>query len=164
MRLACCVASGLRCTFSCFRLLSGFWVAGAGKSTFLDVLLGANNQFTGDVEFNGILISSKVATAIAYVRQEDVHLPALTVRETIEHAARFQAVQGDTEADIQKRVDDMLDSLLLRECEHTKVGNHMLAGISGGQMRRLSIAVCIIRRPPVIALDEPTSGYVYAPH
>lgn len=136
---------------------------GAGKSTLLDALLGANTKFTGDVLFNesSISVSSQTAAVTAYVRQEDVHLPALTVREAIEHAARFQAVQGDTEADIQKRVDDMLDSLLLRECEHTKVGNHMLAGISGGQMRRLSIAVSIIRRPPVLALDEPTSGYAH---
>ena len=55
-------------------------------------------------------------------------------------------------------VESIIDKMGLQSCKDTKVGNDFTQGLSGGQKRRLSIAIALIKKPAVIMLDEPTSG------
>jgi ABC-type multidrug transport system ATPase subunit len=90
-------------------------------------------------------------TRMRYVQQEDSLCGILTVRETLVVATRLAGAPT-------ARVDELLDELGLTVCEHTKVGTIFFKGISGGQKRRLSIAVELVTNPSLLLLDEPTSG------
>merc|ERR1719482_21245 len=58
----------------------------------------------------------------------------------------------------QKRVDDVIEKLRLSKCRKTKIGNVLKRGISGGQAKRVNIALALITQPLILCLDEPTSG------
>ena len=89
--------------------------------------------------------------------QRDELWPTLTPREQLSHAAElFRRAGADVEED---RVADVLDRLGLASCAETIVGHHMVpGGLSGGQRRRLSIGIALLKRPICAFLDEPTSG------
>jgi ABC-type multidrug transport system ATPase subunit len=83
-------------------------------------------------------------------------MPNLTVRETLRFAADLKL--DLPEAEREARVDALIGELKLEKCQHTRVGNQMMRGISGGEKRRTSIAYELITDPHVVLLDEPTSG------
>jgi len=93
---------------------------------------------------------------MSIVTQEDHLWPFLTCRETIEYAADFSmSVPSEQKKAV---VDQLIVSLGLESCQHTKCGNAFFKGLSGGQKRRLSLAIALIKGPAVVFLDEPTSG------
>eukprot|EP01035_Chromulina_nebulosa_P017867 gene17867-23483_t len=134
--------------------------SGAGKSTLLDVLAGRKTTGTivGDILFNGGERSSKVMRSSAYVMQDNVHIGVLTVRQTLRYAANLRLNEKMSPTNKEKRIDKILDMLGLAEHGDTLVGNEYIRGISGGQLKRLSIGVEIIHLPDLIFLDEPTTG------
>lgn len=131
--------------------------SGAGKSTMLDALAGRlKGDVTGRITVDGEVLSHKKFVLMSkYVQQEDVHIPILTVRETLMYTASLYTSDS---AEVKKRVDDAINLLGLEGQKNTKVGNFLLRGLSGGQKRRLSVGVELVAKPRVLFLDEPTSG------
>lgn len=130
--------------------------SGAGKSTLLDVLAG--RKTTGEIEGSITFNDSPVLRSSAYVMQDNVHIGLLTVRQSLYFAAELRLPENWTYEKKNKRVDKILDMLGLTAVQNTIVGNHSIRGISGGQVKRLSIGVEIINLPNMMFLDEPTTG------
>lgn len=136
--------------------------SGAGKSTLLDALAGRIKKgiMSGHIYFNGRPRDADFYANSAYVRQDDVHIPNLTVEETLYFAARLRLGDEYTDNERRLRISAVSDLLGLNTCLVSMVGDAGIRGISGGQLKRLSIAVEIMNMPSLIFLDEPTSGLV----
>nr|WDA53443.1 abc transporter g family member 11 [Erycina pusilla] len=134
--------------------------SGSGKSTLLDALssrLASNAFLTGVVLLNGRKTKLTFGAA-AYVTQDDNLIGTLTVRETIMYSARLR-LPDDMERESKRAlVEGTIVEMGLQDCADTVIGNWHLRGISGGEKRRVSIALEILMRPRLLFLDEPTSG------
>ncbi|KAL2461816.1 ABC transporter G family member 11 [Abeliophyllum distichum] len=134
--------------------------SGSGKSTLLDALSGrlATNAFlSGTILLNGRKAKLSFGTA-AYVTQDDNLIGTLTVRETISYSARLRLPDRMPWSEKRTLVESTIIEMGLQDCADTVIGNWHLRGISGGEKRRVSIAVEILMRPRLLFLDEPTSG------
>ncbi|KAJ0101885.1 hypothetical protein Patl1_05729 [Pistacia atlantica] len=136
--------------------------SGAGKSTLLDALAGRieRESLKGSVSLNGeSLLESKFFKVIsAYVMQDDLLFPMLTVEETLMFSAEFRLHRSVTKAKKRARVQALIDQLGLRSAAKTIIGDEQHRGISGGERRRVSIGIDIVHDPILLFLDEPTSG------
>jgi ABC-type multidrug transport system ATPase subunit len=92
------------------------------------------------------------------VTQTDDLIGTLTVRETIYYSANLRLPGTVSRAEKKAIVDSTIQEMGLYDCRNTPVGNWHLRGLSGGEKRRLSIALEILTRPRLLFLDEPTSG------
>ncbi len=148
-----------------FEVLSGNLVgimggSGAGKSTLLSVLTGSNEPSKGQVLLNHIDIydsAKEVEGLIGYVSQDDLLIEELTVFQNLYFNAKL-CFGNDPDEAIRKKTDEILQELGLYEVREMKVGSPLNKKISGGQRKRLNIALELIRQPAVLFLDEPTSG------
>ncbi|XVF47356.1 hypothetical protein PTKIN_Ptkin03bG0102600 [Pterospermum kingtungense] len=143
------------------RIMAIIGPSGSGKSTLLDALAGrlsGNVVMTGNVFLNGKKKKRLDYGSVAYVTQEDILLGTLTVRETITYSAHLRLPSSMTRKDIDSIVDGTIMEMGLQECANRLVGNWHLRGASGGEKKRLSIALEILTRPHLLFLDEPTSG------
>ncbi|CDR35783.1 hypothetical protein NBRC10512_006151 [Rhodotorula toruloides] len=139
--------------------------SGAGKSSLLQMLAGRLSsgpmsafRSEGSITLNNQEFDSSLASLVAFVEQEDSHhLPALTVRETLRYAARLR-LKDRSVAACDARAEEVLRLLGLATCADTLVGGPLVKGISGGEKRRLSLAVQLLSDPAVLYADEPTSG------
>lgn len=134
--------------------------SGSGKSTMLDALSGrlaTNTVLSGKVLLNGHKKKLSYGTA-AYVTQEDNLTGTLTVRETIRYSAKLRLPDKMSAGEKNAIVESVMNEMGLQYCADTAVGNWHMRGISGGERRRLSIAIEILLRPRLLFLDEPTSG------
>nr|ADN33920.1 white-brown-complex ABC transporter family protein [Cucumis melo subsp. melo] len=104
------------------------------------------------------LIQWEEEEARAYVTQEDILLGTLTVRETISYSAQLRLPNSMTKDELDSIVDATILEMGLQDCADRLIGNWHLRGISGGEKKRLSVAVEILTRPRLLFLDEPTSG------
>ncbi|CAI0374920.1 unnamed protein product [Linum tenue] len=117
----------------------------------------------GKVELIGRTGKTKIRSSpitsrdVSYVTQEDVFLGTLTVKETLYFGARLRLPELSN-AELDEVIEETMDKMGLEECGDTTVGNWHLRGISGGERRRLSIAVEILAQPEVLCLDEATTG------
>jgi len=135
--------------------------SGSGKTTLLDVLArrAAFGTQSGRVLANGAELSIESCRRnVSYVAQEDTLMGVFTVRETLMYSALFTLPTTLSRAEREARVEVVMRSCGLVDAADVIVGNLFRKGLSGGQKRRLSMAVEIIRKPSVILLDEPTSG------
>ena len=146
-----------------FDLRSGQLVAvmggsGTGKSTLLSLLNGTLRPDSGSVTLNGYDVSDPmVKDLIGFVPQDDLLIEELTVYENLMFTARLCFADLSRE-EISAKVDSILRDLGLESTKHLKVGSPIHKYISGGQRKRLNIALELIREPAVLFLDEPTSG------
>ena len=146
-----------------FDLHSGQLVAvmggsGTGKSTLLSLLNGTLRPDSGSVTLNGYDVSDpRVKDLIGFVPQDDLLIEELTVYENLMFTARLCFADLSRE-EISAKVDSILRDLGLESTKHLKVGSPIHKYISGGQRKRLNIALELIREPAVLFLDEPTSG------
>ncbi|CAN4085358.1 unnamed protein product [Withania somnifera] len=134
--------------------------SGSGKSTLLDALSGrlASNAFlSGRVLLNGRKANLSFGTA-AYVTQDDTLIGTLTVRETIAYSAQLRLPDRMPWLEKRTLIESTIIEMGLQDCADTVIGNWHLRGISGGEKRRVSIALEILMRPRLLFLDEPTSG------
>ncbi|MEZ5012631.1 MAG: ATP-binding cassette domain-containing protein, partial [Bacteroidales bacterium] len=134
--------------------------SGSGKTTLLNLLSGIQKPFSGSVRINGIdvhLNESSLEGVIGFVPQDDMLIEDLTVFENLYYAACL-CFRDKSKAEITGLVDHTLQTLGLYEKRDLKVGTPLNKVISGGQRKRLNIALELIREPSVLFLDEPTSG------
>ena len=134
--------------------------SGAGKTTLLNVLAGRTRSsdrqvLSGGIYANGVSISDvPFGDHAAYVTQTDILLPVLTPMEAVSFSAKLRC----RETDVTGRVQKILSDLKLTSIAHNKIGSVEIKGISGGERKRVSIAVELVTEPSVLFLDEPTSG------
>lgn len=111
----------------------------------------------GEIKINGQIVTETLFHKhCAYVMQDDFLWPALTVKENMIFAARLYL--GESSAQVKDKVETLTKATGLQSCKDTKVGNLLLRGISGGQKKRLSLAIELLKSPAILFLDEPTSG------
>lgn len=141
--------------------------SGSGKTSLLNAMAlrlnnsgGTRYRSLGKVTFNGAEPSDSVIRSVcSYVCQDDdALLPSLTVRETLRFAAGLRLPSFMSTAEKHARAEDVLMKMGLKECADNLIGNELVKGISGGEKRRVTIAVQILTDPKVLLLDEPTSG------
>jgi ABC-type multidrug transport system ATPase subunit len=134
--------------------------SGAGKSTLLNVLNSNETPSDGSVKINGINIHTekiKIEGVIGHVSQDDLLIEELTVFQNLFYNAKLCfGNKGDLE--ISELVNKVLADIGLAETSDLKVGSPLEKTISGGQRKRLNIALELIREPLVLFVDEPTSG------
>lgn len=146
-----------------FTLKSGELLAimggsGTGKSTLLSLLNGSCTPQEGSITINGHDISEPEAKSlIGFVPQDDLLIEELTVYQNLWYTAKL-CFEGMSDSDIDERVIKTLKDLGLDAAKDLKVGSAIEKYISGGQRKRLNIALELIREPAVLFLDEPTSG------
>lgn len=120
--------------------------SGAGKTTLLNALsarVGSTGDLNGQVSFDGKKRKAESwKRIVGYVQQDDALLPRLTVRETIEMAAKLRLPDRDfREEDKQARAEEVLDMLRLGDCAESRIGNEAVRGVSGGERKRTSIGI-----------------------
>jgi ABC-type multidrug transport system ATPase subunit len=126
----------------------------------LNVLTGIEAPSNGEVLINGINLhteNKKMEGVIGYIPQDDLLIEELTVYENLYFNAKlcFKDLHED---ELHRRVKTTLSSLGLLDRKDLKVGSPLNKTISGGQRKRLNIALELIREPPILFVDEPTSG------
>ncbi|KAI0700493.1 hypothetical protein C8T65DRAFT_657534 [Cerioporus squamosus] len=131
--------------------------SGAGKTTLIEILAQKHKsgQVLGTVTFPG---RDDTPHRVGFVPQQDVLPPMLTVYEALLFAARLRLPEGVPDSEKAARVDDIMDRLGISHLRNVRIGDGEKRGISGGEMRRVSIGLELVARPDVLILDEPTSG------
>lgn len=133
--------------------------AGAGKTTFLKALNGYTPPAQGHVLFNGADLYRSYdlfRQQMGYVPQDDIVHSQLTVREALYFSARLRTDLSAKEID--ERIDTILDALGILDKKNSLIGSPERKVLSGGQRKRVNIALELISDTPVLFLDEPTSG------
>ena len=132
--------------------------SGTGKTTLLSLLNGSMKPQKGIITINGHDIAEPQAKdLIGFVPQDDLLIEELTVYQNLWFTAKL-CFEGLSDAEIDRRVMKTLKDLGLDATKDLKVGSAINKYISGGQRKRLNIALELIREPAVLFLDEPTSG------
>lgn len=134
--------------------------SGAGKTTLLNVLNGSYEPTNGEITINDINIYSEnkeIEGLIGYVSQDDLLIEDLTVFQNLYYNAKL-CFDNLNHFQILRIVMKTLQNLGLYKIKDMKVGTPLNKKISGGQRKRLNIALELIREPSILFLDEPTSG------
>jgi ABC-type multidrug transport system ATPase subunit len=136
--------------------------SGVGKTTLLNVLSGITSPGSGEVFINGYRLYSEkdrehLKGVIGFVPQDDLLIEDLTVYQNLYYNARM-CLDNLSEDKLAEAIDRILIGFDLDGIRDLKVGNPLNKIISGGQRKRLNIALELIREPTVLFIDEPTSG------
>lgn len=132
--------------------------SGVGKTTLLSLLNGNLKPQSGSITINGHSIEDPVAKSlIGFVPQDDLLIEELTVYQNLWYTAKLCFSDLD-DRELDNKVIDVLKALGLDAAKDLKVGSPINKFISGGQRKRLNIALELIREPSILFLDEPTSG------
>jgi len=130
--------------------------SGAGKSTLLNALTGFRPAPRGTVLYDGRDLYNDyddLRNRIGFVPQDDILHASLTVHEALDYAAQLRFAADVTDAERRQRVDEVMAELGL-----TARRDVVIARLSGGQRKRVSVAMELLARPSLLFLDEPTSG------
>ncbi len=142
------------------KLVGIMGASGSGKSTLLKIISGMTRPDSGSVTLNGIDVhsgSQALDGVFGYVPQDDLLIEDLSVFDNLRYAA-LQSLGSDNQTNVKEVVEQTLLTLGLNEKRDLKVGSRLNNVISGGQRKRLNLALELIREPSVLFLDEPTSG------
>ncbi|KAJ5294077.1 hypothetical protein N7508_008898 [Penicillium antarcticum] len=136
--------------------------SGSGKTSLLNLMANRMNLSRTQVQVSGKTTFNKTKNInhirSAYVMQEDVLIPTLTVRETLRYSADLRLPSPTTAAERRDIVEQVILELGLKECADTRIGTAAHKGCSGGEKRRVSIGVQLLSNPSVLFCDEPTTG------
>ncbi|CAL7941365.1 unnamed protein product [Xylocopa violacea] len=150
------VLKGVSGTFKSGELTAIMGPSGAGKSTLLNILTGfEQNHWKGQIEYvgeNGEHTWNEYRKQSCYIQQDDNLHPLFTVSEIMWMATNLKIGSLSRKAKAML-IDDVLENLDLIKTKNTACSN-----LSGGQKKRLSIALELVDNPPVMFLDEPTTG------
>jgi ABC-type multidrug transport system ATPase subunit len=142
------------------KLIGIMGASGSGKTTLMNLMSGILKPTAGSVKINGLDVARDnigLEGVFGYVPQDDLLIEDLTVFENLFFAA-CQCFRDKSRSELTNLVDRTLSNLGLLEKRELKVGSPLNKVISGGQRKRLNIALELIREPSVLFLDEPTSG------
>ncbi|GIX69331.1 ABC transporter G family member 14 [Caerostris extrusa] len=133
--------------------------SGSGKTTLLNTIGGYCYIKEGSITVNGIRLTKSLRKKlISYVLQNDIFLKNLTVRDILMFYTQVSLPSSMSQNEKLSILQTIAESLNLENCLDTDMGKGGIGGISGGERRRLSIACALIRSPPILILDEPTTG------
>ncbi|KAG6836591.1 hypothetical protein H0H93_006334 [Arthromyces matolae] len=139
--------------------------SGAGKTTLAEIIARKHKSgtVTGNVTLSSRISSNTGAPRIGFVPQQDVLPPTLTVYEALLFAARLRLPENVPDIEKRGMVEELMAKLGISALRDNRIGHSesmggKTRGISGGEMRRVSIGLELISRPDVLILDEPTSG------
>ncbi len=130
--------------------------SGAGKSTLMDALNGLRPANEGKVLYNGHNYYQQPGVfnrRLGYVPQDDIVHRELTVERALYYAARMRLPEDFTREQIDQRIDEVLDEVDMKGRRRLLINK-----LSGGQRKRVSIALELLDKPSIFFLDEPTSG------
>ena len=157
-----CVLKDCNGTFAAGELIAILGPSGCGKTTLLGSItgsamdLGQSTSLSGDIFING---KPRVAHQVAYVPQADHLIPTLTVRECVKYSALLRLPRDMSPDELNDRVESVLRELDISHIGDSQVGGSgKIRGVSGGERRRVTIAMELVTDPSIIVLDEPTSG------
>ncbi len=142
------------------KLVGIMGASGAGKTTLLNTLAGLESPSDGKVLINGIDLhrqKEKIEGVIGYIPQDDLLIEELTVYQNLYYCSKL-IFKDLSDEEIDTKVNKVLKDLGLYERKDLKVGSPLDKIISGGQRKRLNIALELIREPAILFVDEPTSG------
>lgn len=142
------------------KLVGIMGASGAGKTTLLNALSGSGRPSEGSVKINGLDLyedAEALEGTIGVIPQDDLLIEELTVFQNLYYSAKL-CFKDKSEEELEELVDKTLLSLGLLERKDLKVGSPLNKMISGGQRKRLNIALELIREPSILFVDEPTSG------
>jgi ABC-type multidrug transport system ATPase subunit/ABC-type multidrug transport system permease subunit len=135
--------------------------SGAGKTTLLMSMIGYLRPTFGRTVINGDELSThydRYRGAIGYVPQEDIIHGELTVYEALYFTAKLRLPPDTDDAEIARRIDQVLVDLEIAPTRDVRIGSPERKGISGGQRKRVNLALELLTEPSLLCLDEPTSG------
>ena len=136
--------------------------SGSGKTSLLNVLAQRNmlsdgSFWHGDVKVNNRrILKGEFGKTSAFVQQDDILEMTMTVRELFRFACQIRI--GLSGAEMEERVESVINRLSLQSCADTMIGGWLRKGVSGGERKRISIGYELITNPSLLLLDEPTSG------
>ena len=130
--------------------------SGTGKSSLLTCITGTAPCTAGSVKFDGLDTRSNrnaFEAALGYVPQKDIMHDNLTVEQSLTYTAKLRIAHDATRAEIAAAVAHAIEAVDLQGREKT-----FISKLSGGQKKRVSIAMELLANPRLLILDEPTSG------
>lgn len=130
--------------------------SGTGKTSLLHALNGFSAATSGSVYYNGVSLYENLdlfRSLLGYLPQDDIVHPVLTVERTLYYAARLRLPKDTRREEIGQRIGEVLSAVGLRDRREREV-----RGLSGGERKRVSVAVELLAKPRALFLDEPTSG------
>ncbi len=159
------ILSNVSTTISPFEISAWMGPSGSGKTTLLSICAGLIADPVNDlskescIRVNGEK-GSLPKRLIGIVHQDDLLLSNLTVKETIKFAARLKSPKHTTDQEVDELVDETISRLGLSHVKDSMIGTPGGGGarISGGERKRVAVAVELVARPSVLLLDEPTSN------
>jgi len=137
-------------------LLGVIGPSGAGKSTLLGALTGMRPATAGSVLYDGRDLYTGYAELrhrIGLVPQENILHTQLSARRALGYAAELRFPRDTTQAERERRIDEVLSELSLTQHADTRT-----SALSGGQQKRVNVALELLTKPSLLFLDEPTSG------
>ena len=126
---------------------------GAGKTTTLSIISGVFPPSSGTAFINGFPITDQIAVrqSLGFCPQFSALFPRLTVWEHLQFFARIKGIHDHS-------IRDKLSNQLLKDLSLERYRNRVAGALSGGNQRKLSVGIALIGNPPIVLLDEPTSG------
>jgi ABC-type multidrug transport system ATPase subunit/pSer/pThr/pTyr-binding forkhead associated (FHA) protein len=155
------ILDGVRFSIAPRSMVALMGASGAGKTTLLTVMAGQSPPVSGKVYYDNLDLFahfSRIRASLGYVPQDDILHPQLTVRQALFFSARLRLPVDYSSAEIRKRVEETMDKLGIAGQADVPIGSAVKRGISGGQRKRVNLAMELIPDPTVLLLDEPTSG------
>ena len=147
--------------FPSFPLVPSAGASGSGKSTLLDILSKRKTQgvIEGDIYYNEHRLTSSFARDhVGYIEQSPSLIANLTCEEILLYTAALQRPSWEDAKWQKGEIQKLMKLLGLLDRKDVIVGNDMVKGLSGGETKRVTIALGMIREPMVLYMDEPTSG------